>query len=342
MPRQARLDTPGALHHVIVRGIEKRPIVQTVEDREDFVAGLAAAARTTGTAIYAWALLNNHAHLLLRSGRVGLPAFMRKWLTGYAIRYNHRHHRYGHLFQNRYKSILCQEEPYLLELVRYLHLNPVRAAVVKDIRALDRYPWSGHSALMGYISRPWQAVGEVLGRFGASRATARRAYRAFVADGVAQGRRPELTGGGLVRSAGGWGVLTAHRRLGDRLHGDERILGGSDFVDAALTIAGERLERRHRRAAQQRARRFRRQARLAEHVWADPGRSEFCRAAQAAALFDDAHDRAARRQAVPGAGIPRRPDDHQHGSGSFGERDRLRDERAGCRQLAPLSSPVAS
>lgn len=246
MPRHARLDAPGALHHVICRGIERQPIVRDDTDRAAFVERLGDILGATGTPCYAWAVLSNHIHLLLRTGGVPLTTVMRRVLTGYAGAFNRRHGRHGYLFQNRYKSILCQEEPYLLELVRYLHLNPMRAAVVKDIRALDRYPWSGHSALMGHISRPWQAVGEVLGRFGASRAAARRAYRAFVADGVAQGRRPELTGGGLVRSAGGWGVLTAHRRLGDRLHGDERILGESDFVDAALTIAGERLERRHR------------------------------------------------------------------------------------------------
>jgi hypothetical protein len=184
-------------------------------------------------------------HLLLRTGRVPLTTVMRRLLTGYAATFNRRHRRHGYLFQNRYKSILCQEEPYLLELVRYLHLNPVRAGVVKDLRVLDRYRWSGHSVLMGHIARPWQAAGEVLERFGARRAAARMAYRAFIADGIAQGHRPELTGGGLVRSAGGWKALTSRRRLGDRLHGDERILGDSDFVATALAAAGERLERRH-------------------------------------------------------------------------------------------------
>jgi putative transposase len=246
MPRQARLDAPGALHHVICRGIERQAVVRDDTDRAAFLQRLGDVLGATGTPCYAWAVLSSHIHLLLRTGGVSLATVMRRVLTGYAGAFNRRHGRHGYLFQNRYKSILCQEEPYLLELVRYLHLNPVRAAVVKDIRALDRYPWSGHSALMGHIARPWQAVGEVLGRFGARLAAARRAYGAFMADGVAQGRRPELTGGGLVRSSGGWGTLTARRRLGDRLHGDERILGESDFVDTALTAAGERLERRQR------------------------------------------------------------------------------------------------
>ena len=244
MPRQARLDAAGALHHVICRGIERQAIVRDDVDRAAFVERLGDILGATGTRCYAWALLANHMHLLLRTGGVPLATVMRRVLTGYAGVFNRRHHRHGYLFQNRYKSILCQEEPYLLELVRYLHLNPVRAGLAQDLRALDRYPWSGHSALLGHIARPWQAVGEVLGRFGARGAAARRAYRDFVADGVAQGRRPELAGGGLVRSAGGWKALTSRRRLGDRLHGDERILGDSDFVDTALAAAGEHLERR--------------------------------------------------------------------------------------------------
>jgi len=155
---------------------------------------------------------------------------MRSLLSGYAGAFNRRHQRVGHLFQNRYKSILVEEEPYLLELVRYLHLNPIRARVVKDLRALDRYPWSGHSALLGTVPRPWQATAEILRQFGPTPARAKRAYRAFVAEGIRQGRRPELQGGGLVRSAGGWAAVRALRRGREAYLGDERILGGAGFV----------------------------------------------------------------------------------------------------------------
>ena len=84
---------------------------------------------------------------------------MRRLLTGYAIHFNLRHRRSGHLFQDRYKSIVCEEDPYLLELVRYIHLNPVRAGLVKDVGGLDRYPWSGHSVLLGKRVMQGQAVG---------------------------------------------------------------------------------------------------------------------------------------------------------------------------------------
>ena len=104
MPRRARLDAPGTLHHVMVRGIEQQKIVTDNSDRDNFVGRMGDIAVETGTAIFAWALMNNHAHILLKSGQSGLPTFMRRLLTGYAVSYNRQHGRYGHLFQNRYKS----------------------------------------------------------------------------------------------------------------------------------------------------------------------------------------------------------------------------------------------
>ena len=126
MPRKARIDAPGALHHIIARGIEGRKIFISDRDRNDFIDRLNAILPEAQTDCYAWALMPNHFHLLLRTGTVPLATVMRRLLTGYAIAFNYRHHRRGHLFQNRYKSILCQEDTYLMELVRYIHLNPLR------------------------------------------------------------------------------------------------------------------------------------------------------------------------------------------------------------------------
>ncbi|HSB81791.1 MAG TPA: hypothetical protein VLM91_23680 [Candidatus Methylomirabilis sp.] len=156
---------------------------------------------------------------------------MRSLLTGYAGAFNRRHKRVGHLFQNRYKSIVVEEEPYLLELVRYLHLNPLRAKLVGDLRTLDGYRWSGHSALMGAIARPWQATEAILGQFARNQHRARRAYRDFVVAGLSHGHRPELQGGGLLRSYGGWIAVAALRRGREAYQGDERILGSSEFVE---------------------------------------------------------------------------------------------------------------
>jgi REP element-mobilizing transposase RayT len=231
MPRQARLDAPNTLHHVMVRGIERTAIFQDDTDRADFVARLAALAEHGALTVYAWALLPNHAHLLVRTGSRPLPRSMRSLLTGYAGAFNRRHHRVGHLFQNRYKSIVVEEEPYLLELVRYLHLNPLRAKVTPTLRALDRSPWTGHSALLGAVPRPWQDTATILAQFGATRRRAIVAYRAFVAAGIPQGRRPELQGGGLLRSHGGWAGLAALRRGREAYLGDTRILGSPAFVD---------------------------------------------------------------------------------------------------------------
>jgi len=214
MPRQARLDAPDTLHHVMVRGLERRIIFKDDADRDDFVARLAALAERGALTVYAWALLPNHAHLLVRTGQRPLPRSMRSLLTGYAGAFNRRHTRVGHLFQNRYKSIVVEEEAYLLELVRYLHLNPVRAKVLPDLPALDRSLWTGHSALLGTVPRAWQDTATILAQFGPTPRRARRAYRAFVQDGLPQGRRPELQGGGLVRSCGGWHAVTALRRSG--------------------------------------------------------------------------------------------------------------------------------
>jgi len=127
--RGPRLDAPGTLHHVIVRGIERRKIVDNDKDREEFVTRMGSIALDTGTSIYAWALMTNHVHILLRSSTADLPTFMRRFLSGYAIWHNRRHRRYGLLFQNRYKSIACEEDPYFKELVRYIHcFNPAVAA----------------------------------------------------------------------------------------------------------------------------------------------------------------------------------------------------------------------
>jgi len=114
--------------------------VADVQDRQTFVTRLGDTATATGTILYAWALLPNHAHLLLRSGPPGLPQFMRRLGTGYALAFNRRHKRVGHLFQNRYKSIVVEEDAYFRELMRYIHLNPLRAGLVQDLRALDRFP----------------------------------------------------------------------------------------------------------------------------------------------------------------------------------------------------------
>ena len=114
----------------MARGVAQQAIFRDDADRDDFVNRLAGASTAGAFHVYAWALLPNHFHLLIRTDKRPLSRAMRSLLTGYAGAFNRRHHRSGHLFQNRYKSVVCEEEPYFLELIRYLHLNPLRAGIV--------------------------------------------------------------------------------------------------------------------------------------------------------------------------------------------------------------------
>ncbi len=246
MPRLARLDVPGVLHHIIIRGIERRKIYKDDKDRENFIERLSKLLPETKTTCYAWALMPNHAHFLFRSGDVGLSTLMRRLLTGYAVSFNHRHKRHGQLFQNRYKSIICQEDIYFKELVRYIHLNPLRSKIVLKIKKLNKYPYCGHSVLMGKKKQQWQDSKYVLDYFGIKTGKARKRYLAYLKAGIKQGRRPELVGGGLIRSLGGWAEVKKMRLKGqDRVKGDERILGESKFVIEVLDGANEKYNRHY-------------------------------------------------------------------------------------------------
>jgi len=245
MPRKSRIDAPGALHHIIVRGIERAKVFRNDTDRDDFLNRMDKLISETESRCFAWALLSNHFHLLIKTGRVPVATLMRRLLTGYVVSFNRRYRRAGHLFQNRYKSILCQEDAYLLELVRYIHLNPIRAHMVDNMETLDHYPYSGHSAIMGKVERRWQDVSGVLELFGDRTGKARRHYRSFVEKGALEGRRPELVGGGLIRSSGGWEAVKAKRKAKLFEKSDERILGNGDFVGTVLAESNEQLKRKY-------------------------------------------------------------------------------------------------
>jgi putative transposase len=272
MPRQPRLDASGLLQHVMARGIEGRAIFKDDKDRKAFLNRLAEILEETQTQCFAWSLIPNHFHLLLRTGLTPLSKVMRRLMTGYAVTFNKRHKRIGHLFQNRYKSIVCEEDPYLLELIRYIHLNPLRANLVKDLKDLDKYPWSGHSVILGRRRNPLisempektsekSSIGnrqsktslaerttqDVLLHFGEILRISRRRYRKFIEKGIDQGRRPEFQGGGLIRSSGGNKAGLLGRKKEERDKGDERILGSGDFVNGALMKAGQDRERGKRK-----------------------------------------------------------------------------------------------
>ncbi|RPI74987.1 MAG: hypothetical protein EHM45_16245 [Desulfobacteraceae bacterium] len=237
MPRQARLDAPGTLHHVMIRGIEKAKIVDDRKDRQTFVEYMGKIAQESDTKIYAFALMTNHAHLLLKSGKTGISTFMRRFLTRYAMAYNRRHNRHGYLFQNRYKSIICEEDTYFMELVRYIHLNPLRAKLVHSLNELDKYPWCGHSAIMGDQNYEWIGGNYVLKWFGNEKDEALKAYREYLGKGIPEGARVDLVGGSLVRALGRWGDVSTKRIKKVKKIRDERILGSETFTNRVLREA---------------------------------------------------------------------------------------------------------
>jgi putative transposase len=250
MPRQARLDITGALHHIMVRGINKAVIFEDDQDKTRFLERLGRNIIEGKCTVYAWVLMSNHVHILFKSGKEGISSVMRKLLTWYAQYYNRRHNRTGHLFENRYKSILCNEDEYLLTLLRYIHLNPLRAQIVKSIADLDSYLWSGHRAIIGKAKNPWMDAEYVLAQFGSTRRKALYAYRKLMSEEIGQGQIKELIGGGLIRSQGGWSQVLSIRRRGQKEVFDERILGRGDFINKVLKEAedGQLRQLKNKRA----------------------------------------------------------------------------------------------
>ena len=231
MARGARLDTSNAVHHVIARGIERRKIFDDADDRQDFLARLTPIAHDFGLRVYAWSVLPNHLHLLVRTGDIGLSRCMHRLLAGYAGHFNRRHQRCGYLFQNRFKSILVDQHAYLLELVRYIHLNPVRAGIV-SLDALDEYPWTGHAALLGRREVPrWMDTKTVLEQFTPDLAAAAARYRTFVQAGMAGACDPPPDSG-VAQFHGHWSLLPVVRRGREAWAFVERLVGTPAFADA--------------------------------------------------------------------------------------------------------------
>jgi putative transposase len=236
MPRQPRLDVPG----IMVRGINKTNIFNDDQDKTRFLERLELNVTQGQCSVYAWVLMNNHVHILFKSGKDGISSVMRKLLTWYAQYYNRRHRRTGHLFENRYKSILCDEDNYLLALVRYIHLNPIRANIIATVEQLDCYPWSGHRVVIGKTKYAWMDTKSILSQFGGTKKKAISKYRRFVREGIGEGKSRELTGGGLIRSQGGWSQVLSMRGKGRKEEFDERILGDGSFVQTILKEAEEK------------------------------------------------------------------------------------------------------
>jgi len=187
--RPTRIDFPGALFHVLARGNQRRRIFRDRADYSKYESLLQRYQQRYAFHLYAYVLMPNHIHLLLETGRVALAKIMQGLQQSYTAYFNRKYRLVGHCFQGRYRAILCDRDAYLLTLVRYLHLNPVRAELVQGP---GRWRWSSHAAYLQSPPPSWVAVDRVLAQFARNRAHGRAAYLRFTADGVSEGHRDDL------------------------------------------------------------------------------------------------------------------------------------------------------
>lgn len=197
MARKPRLHIPGATYHVILRGNAREDIFFEDDDRYRFYLLLQEGVERFGHRIHAFCLMTNHIHLAVQVGDVPLSKIMQNVSFRYTRWINWRKNRTGHLFQGRHKAFLVDADEYLLQLVRYIHLNPVRVGLAK---LPGDYRWSSHGAYIGKEKLPWLATDLTLAQFAPAIGKARRDFAAFVAEGMAQGHRPEFHGHGMADS----------------------------------------------------------------------------------------------------------------------------------------------
>ena len=188
--------------------------------------------------IYAWSLLPNHFHLLCKTAKRPLPSSLRRMLTGYAVNFNLRHRRHGHFF--RIGISPSSARMYVFNGAGSVYSSQSGAGGGgQDLGELNECPWSGHGALMGMAGREWQNREYVLSYFGGG-SKGRRNYFKSIEEGLSMGRKPELVGGGLIRSLGGWSSVIALRKRGEKQVFDQRILGQGEFVERILSEADDK------------------------------------------------------------------------------------------------------
>jgi REP element-mobilizing transposase RayT len=184
MARPLRIQFPGACYHVTARGNERKPIFRDDRDRERFLERLATVVRRYQLTLHAYVLMRNHYHLLLTTPAGNLAAAVRQLNGVYTQDFNRRHRRVGHLLQGRYKAIVVDQDSYLLELSRYVHLNPIRVGEVEDAA---HFRWSSAAVYTGKRPAPsWLSTVAVLGQFGRRVRPAHRRYAQFLKDGAQQ------------------------------------------------------------------------------------------------------------------------------------------------------------
>jgi putative transposase len=240
MPIKPRLFVPGCVHHVMARGLDGIDIFRDDADRETFFELYLLYHVKTGVRCYAWALMSNHYHFVIRTSDIPLSKLFAPLHTRYARYYNRKYSRRGYLFQDRFKSIAIQEQLYIEQLVRYVHLNPIRAGICKNIESLDQYPWTGHASIMGNKECRFLDDSAVLHRFNSRDGNARQEYRRFIAQGIdRQEADPVIE---LFRSGTQGGI--------DRKDRQKWVIGDPEFIKNALAQDRSRRIRLARYAAE--------------------------------------------------------------------------------------------
>ena len=241
MPRVMRFEAPGSLVHIMARGIDGCQLFGDDNDRTIFIDLLATGLDKTGFLCLAWCLMGNHYHLLLRTNENPMSTLMRPLNGSYARMFNRKNQRRGYLFQDRYKSILCQEQDYAKQLVRYIHLNPIRSGEVSTLTALKMWRWCGHGFLMGVKTNPgsrFQIDGEVLRRFGGEIREARRNYLEYLKEGILV---DGLASAGNLDPTGEFETTGAQK-------GWPTVVGNPDFARKAMENHEIHRRRLHRQA----------------------------------------------------------------------------------------------
>ena len=249
MARPLRVTFPGAIHHITVRGNERRLIFRSDQDRRRFVAKLGLVAGACHVPIYAYALMPNHYHLVVCTPRSNLSAFMQQLNTGYTMYFNRRHNRIGHLFSGRYKAKLVEGGDYLVRLTRYVHLNPVKTAEVRTMPVADRknllrsFPWSSFPAYTGAAEgAEWLDRGVTLQAFGdVTKAGAAAAYQAYVEDGVDEDDAFLLQA--LARSSKGVGSDAFRARMEEKFRRSVKRLARPMDIARRRVESGAPVER---------------------------------------------------------------------------------------------------
>jgi REP element-mobilizing transposase RayT len=216
MPRKPRIFYPGAVYHVILRGNAGQDIFFDDKDRRYFYRLLGEAQEKFGHRIHAFCLMPNHIHLASQMADVSLSRVMQNLSQRYTGWINFRQSRRGHVFQGRYKALLIDADSYLLELIRYLHLNPVRAGITESV---EDYPWSSYRAYLGAEKLPWLTTDWVLAQFSSRQRTARNKFEAFIREGYGEGRREEFYRGTK----------------------EGRVLGDDRFFEEVVSLKGEKV-----------------------------------------------------------------------------------------------------